>query len=475
MGIVNDEVLSWSNLLNWQVLLVLACGLVVTIAVALRPRAFWPLLVALAILGNLPKIKGYNIADEILFYSALLGGLAAITVSKRQGQVREKIDLHSIAFVAWMGYLIIQAVRGGLATDDSRVIRWVFLYGALLLGTFVMPMPHFRFNDIRKMYTAILIATLVGFVVYFAQGFYFEGQFEFHGRYLSQDQYVAGSATAVFPILVALPAAILVFRENAPMLRMLAWSTLIMTVIVAWYFDSRVTWLVMAAFLVVGFLRIGVRRVVVLLSLALVAGFLILPQASENLVPYVNNLYVTSTALVGGNDKGDLDRTLQIEAAIEASRQDWGTALFGHGLSTAKFVITPYLKETYARHNLDESSRMLRLTGGVSYVEATILRTTGFGVFLIDTGVVGLLLLGLNVLLVANKLLQSGSPKRFVILAIVPLVSLWLFVNDIQDIVLLYLLIMPYGVIEQLNRTKEAWVPAEKSGMKAVRMSPVLR
>lgn len=90
----------------------------------------------------------------------------------------------------------------------------------------------------------------------------------------------------------------------------------------------------------------------------------------------------------------------------------------------------------------------------LSGVRFSIVRTTGFSAFLTDTGIMGVLLLGVNFLLAAREISRGkGSLRhRLIIMLALLMVVLWLFTANILDILLLYMVIMPSGLLAQLAK-----------------------
>jgi O-antigen ligase len=77
----------------------------------------------------------------------------------------------------------------------------------------------------------------------------------------------------------------------------------------------------------------------------------------------------------------------------------------------------------------------------------------------VETGLVGLLLLGVNLIMLAWQVMrQTSRASRLVFLWAVVLLALWLFVINILDITLFYLAIMPSGLLLLMARS-----PGEKT------------
>lgn len=465
MGIVDFDLLSWQNFLDWEVLSVMGFAVIAIFIIALRPRMFWPWLVASAIMGNLLRMKGYILADEILLGGVVIGGLMVVAVMKVRGQGLARLELHTLVFLLWMGYLTIQTARGVAVTGDTRVVRWAYLYGNLALGVYLMSKSNFQVRSIRSILIVAVLSTLVVFGVYLAQGLYFQRALGPYGRFLSQDQYVAGPAYAVFPIVIALPSAILLLRDPSRKVRLLAWATFPVTMAVAYYFDTRIAWLVMAVIVAVSVPRIGMAKIILLALVFVGLSLAPLPQARYNLPQMVANLWATANNLWSPT-KTDTGRILDLRAGLKTASETPGTTLFGYGVNSHKFVVVPeylYLRSRYM------PERDFVIPGTPDLAGARVIRTTGFTALLLDTGWIGVILWLATIALAAQKVVTSKSSDKPLLLAILFVSMMWPLSNNVWDIVLLYLLLMPRGLVELLSRYQA--VPATS----AVARAPVLR
>ena len=71
---------------------------------------------------------------------------------------------------------------------------------------------------------------------------------------------------------------------------------------------------------------------------------------------------------------------------------------------------------------------------------------------LVDTGLVGLFLFVLTALLVIRNLLASRTSNTTCIVGMLLLASLWLLSNNILDLMMLHMFLMPRGFAEESGR-----------------------
>lgn len=459
MALQESQILTWSTGITWQLLLVLGIGVVLFVIVALKPKLFWPLLVFTSILAQLPRISGYILADELFLGAIVCGGLVVIAVQRRPSNPSPYglWTYHNLLFIALMLYLIVQAVRGGELSNESRVVRWVVLYGLLVVALFITSGRKLDARLVRKIAIATILGTALMLIIYIAQGYYFEQSLGRFGRYLSQDTLVAGSAYLMFPIVLVLPAITILLRDHSFKIRCLCWITLALVLFASTYFDSRVGWLTALVFSFILVRKIGLLRLgqvffaviipillfMVLFNNTIFVGFL------EKVDSKVSDLHTTSQALVNPGSS-DISRNLQIQAAIDAAQEDWHTQLFGHGINTHKTVILPHIQRLYSIYLPDYVYRTY-LPGARDdkSVDIAVFRTTAFSALLVDTGLIGILLLYGTMAMATFKALRSRGPNRLAVALVTPLIVGWLFITNIQDVVLLYLCIIPGGLIEQ--------------------------
>src|SRR5205823_3304091 len=148
---------------------------------------------------------------------------------------------------------------------------WVVFYGMLgVLSSIVYYRNNeFPFPSARSTALIVMISGLVYYTAYLVQGVIEEAILGQWGRYLTQDYVWSGSAYAVFPTLVATPAALYLMNDGARWVRTLAWGAIAQMMVVAWYYDSRVSWLVLFGMFTIAWRQIRPLRVAAIVGIFL--------------------------------------------------------------------------------------------------------------------------------------------------------------------------------------------------------------
>jgi hypothetical protein len=451
-------------------LLLILVALPVMLWVALRPHVFWPALIVSAIVGVGPRVKGYPLLDEVLIFAALGGALLHLVL---RPQVSGPIVVKStdrFLFMAWIVYMIAQSIVGIFATDDPRVMRWVLLYAGLGLLFLVVNFRRqfFPFPSVATVCALIMWSTVVSYVAYLGQGMYSDYTLGQYGRFLSQDMVWVGSAVAVFPTIIAIPAALLALREGTIRASVLAWITIVLSIAVAFFFQSRISWFVMAAFAPVAWRVVAPRQVAAAAVLVVVMFAVFVPNPLKNAGGFTMELVQTSQALWAPSNS-DVGRTLQLKAGVLTILRDPQTFFFGTGVYGHRFAIIPTIVGLFDEF-LPAQDFAIAGARNDTGLGLQIFRTTGFTALLIDTGVIGISLFTALFVLCAWRVLSSRSAAKYVLTIPLLVAFFWLLSNNILDVMLMYLMLMPGGLLHRLAEQ------TERDGERAAAMAtPALR
>ncbi len=145
----------------------------------------------------------------------------------------------------------------------------------------------------------------------------------------------------------------------------------------------------------------------------------------REIVEVVENIWVPL------EQKHDIDRIIHIQVGFISISESWENFFFGYGLRTSGFIISSHLKRSLEEHGLFHLAAEVK--DDVS--------TEGFTALLVDTGLFGIFLLGMNFLFTARKvIIQRENPYRIFLLLSLILTFFWLFLNNLLEIVLFYFL-----------------------------------
>lgn len=424
-------------------------GIIILMAVALKPKLFWPLLIFVAIGTAGLKIQGYCLSDEYLIMCVLLGTLLVISIGgiqlrNKQGNIW--VELHRLTFFLMIIYMIGQSARGLLLWEDWRIIRWIVYYMMLGIVAFTISKKGFPVPSIRNISLLAALATLLYFGFYLIHGFYYE-KFKGLSRFNTQGFEWSGSAYATFPLVIAMPVVIFLIRDGTRIEKCLGWFVLGIASVVGYYYESRILGIVLITFLIAHILMLRVCKTAFLiffLILVFICVYLVQDNkwgSIEKMENYFGSM-VKSAQFLWSPRISDMDRHLHARASFIAVKLNLKTLLFGYGVHSSHYVLTPYLRDFYSQYlpNIEVKE---------------IVRTTGFTALFVETGIIGIMLLVLNFIFVAYEVFKlKSNPYRIFLLLAIFFTFAWLFVSNVQDIMLLYLLIMPSGLFIQLNKCR---------------------
>lgn len=427
-------------------------GVALTLTVSLRPKLFWPLLLIANILGNGPKIVGYVVLDEVFTAFLLLGALMRISIRPQYPQQQFRNEGSGAPFLLLIGYLGAQAVVGAFVNNDFRILRFTLLF--LMLGVlwFVVYRRRleFSFPRLDRLLYICSITVSVYWILYLVQGVISEqitGRADDDlGRFLTQDYFWAGPAAAVLPILLGAPAAILLANLSRFRAMLTAATGMFLAMSVSFFFYSRMCW-----FVLIGCWAVSFRGRRPSHSLFLVVAFagaaMFWRPLAQDLPGLVDELAATSVALWSPSESDGRSRMLQLEAAADTMMLNWKTLLIGAGFYSHRYLMVPQVRDSLSRLYPNWPDFTSSVVVGGQEVE--IIRTTGLPALMVDTGLLGIGLLGWNIYLLTARMLRrhTSTAALFALLALAT--ALWLLVANILDSVLFFLLLMPHGILDQ--------------------------
>jgi hypothetical protein len=458
---------------DWEIIAVLIIGLTLVGLVAKRPKLFWPLLIIVNMLGIGPLLMGYSFWDKLLTGFILMGALLrSISVDKCHLRNAVSRDGHKLIFGLWVGYMIMESVIGVIANSDLRTIYWILFYAMLGLLSYILYHRgrDFPFPTIRQFSLIVLVTVLIYNIAYLAYGVIVESllaigtQGRFAAQFLLKDSIFAWTppSAATFPTIIGMPAAIFAMKDDSLRVRMLAWYSIALMMIVAFYYSSRSAWIVIFCILLVSLRKIRVSRII---PIILIFGltFYIFAFVDVPIYDFFHDITKT-TQLLWSPSEGDMSRNLQFKAGFMRITDNVVTFFVGDGIYSHKVTIIPYIEDLYEQYMPEEK---FTVTGWQEHRDdtvrgLTVFRTTAFTALLIDTGVIGMLSLILLFIFAAYKVISRKGPHRTILLITLLLAFTWQFSINITGIVLFYLLFMPCGLVEQLSKNSATIKPIRK-------------
>lgn len=455
------------NYIHFEIIAAIIISCTMIAIVIKKPKLFWPLLIIANIAGNGPRLMGYIFWDELLTGSIVIGAFLRMSTAKTENQ-KNNSSHHKLIFAVWVVYMIIESVIGIAANNDLRIIRWTLFYCLLWGLSYILSLKNseFAFPSVKHFSVIVLTTIIVYYSAYLLHGIIIESILEmpylgrFSAQFLEEGFLWSGSATAVFPALIAMPAALFVIDNDKFKIRILAWTAVIFMMTVGWYYDSRITWVVIFSVMLVSIKKIKFKTIIIFIVILLGVFIVFVPSASVDL--FYEYLYDTfkSTQALWDPTESDLTRQLQFEAGFLRLIDNAKTFFIGDGIYSHRVTIIPYIDALHTKYITKEGQYLIPghkekrddLTG-----QLTIFRTTAFSALLVDTGIIGMFLFTLLFVMTIYKLTIRRGGYKVVLMVVCFLAYMWMFNNNISEIILLYLFIMPYGIIEQLSRSTETY------------------
>jgi len=418
------------------------------------------LLTAGAIVFSAQMVAGYALLDEAVVYALL--GLILLTSwtnlpDLRSAPASRLFRLHRSVFVLFVAYCFIQVIRGAVALGDIREIRFLMMFAALGVTAWL----HFQDAiDPVRVARITVSATAVYLALYVGAGLLAEGLFGL-SRFDAQGSYWSGTTVALFPAIVVMPAlAALPRKERSD--RWLFWCTFLLITFAAFYYQSRLGWLVLACFLLLGASHLGWRRFAIA---SCVVGLFVLYFPWDKTGPLIpgtlaaemwDNFTHTSPQLLEAKTERmvgtvpvrvesardqDIDRLLALKAVwCHATEGTVLRFLFGTGYWTHRYELLECIHRVATAIDYEFPP---------SYRQAV--RTATFNGSVVDTGFVGLILFAALFILTAWTIVQSRAGPRVISIGTLGMAGLSLFVSANYDVLLLYIVLMPAGPLLLLH------------------------
>jgi len=371
---------------------------------------------------------------------------------------------HVILWLSLVFYLIIQTLRSWYLVYDYpiQLIRWLVLFVLLIPLYFILK------NESEKPYKNLplfIVCCSVAYAsVYLGQGLLCE--FNHVSRFADQGNFVAGSSYAVLPFLLTIPAVMLLISSPSAKIKALVISCVVLMVSTSFYYDSRVLGYTLLGFMGLSWFVLPWRKALLFcLSCSITFIILVLYVSIMRSIDgtilsnsimlfgnkidlsYINayiNLYddTLPKVLTGIAQSSDADRISHIIAPVNAITVNPITALFGYGTYQHHLVLQPFVQSVADSRDLHA-------------IISSFVRTTGFGAFVADYGIIGSILLLGNVACSGLSLLLQHTKFSVVLFFVLAIGVGWLIISNILDNMLFWLLLVPFGILWKLGIDKQ--------------------
>jgi len=409
-------------------------GLIILMLLILKPHFIKPVIIVVLVGAAGLVIHGNLLVDKYLMAVVILAIIFAIFIGKLRliKEPQKGIDkAHQWIFFLMITYFIFQTLRSALVYEQLRPLLWIIYFVMLGIMSFFLTHNNLPKLNRQKISLIIVISALFYFTAYVMAGYFIVGYVVettgmvrpnlkgFQGVYWPQ------TVNAAFMLVIALAAAIFLFRGKRHLPKILSIALFIVVSITAYYYRINSAWIAIFSFLIVAPTIFSFRKAIlwflVLLTLIALLGT-VNKDFFNQIIKFPQNVIMS-----------DKVRLAHLRIPLQAIRESPIYALFGYGMDSHRTVLIPYMEE--------ESNKVV----SVGY-------TAGFSALLVNTGLMGLLLLLLNFTFVARKIIiKKNNPGKIILLTSLALTAVWLPITQVLGIILFYFMIMPGGLLIQLN------------------------
>ena len=423
-----------------------------------NPRVFWRYLI-IGVLATAPlAIGGFTWYDEVFAGFFLLAHIPFRT----SGGSR----LSTVVFVVLIFYMIIQSLRGmvnaldyGESIDALRKIRWP-LFFMLYGGLFFLSLRRQVLAVVDKdLLSKIVVLSVVFHLIYLVWGgvaIAVTGSMVYTQHAMINYAHLHGYMPSVFLAIwtptayvssvlpITATAAFMLISNPQKASRALAWRSLFLSALVVFLFDSRSGTLCLFGLGLVAGFKLGAKRLLAaggLIALFLASASLLHTLGAEKDLDYFFRDILRTVGVNSdpySSSQHDVHRKVWMLSAVPALMNSTENFLFGYGYRMSSLVVAPYVYDLF-------------LDAGVKSEYQERVSTEGITNLAVDTGVVGLTLFFAVVVLNVIALYKQQSKQKWLLLLALVFSVMWLFIINIIDSLILFLTIMPYGILVHMG------------------------
>ncbi|PIT99537.1 MAG: hypothetical protein COT74_11095 [Bdellovibrionales bacterium CG10_big_fil_rev_8_21_14_0_10_45_34] len=434
---------------------------------------FWRNFLLIAIFSSGIFALRFPILDEWLTSIALLAAIALVALKRLKPKENLKFSAWQIIFLVWLGHLLIASIVGAISYGNLKALRFTLLFAEVLALVFIFFTFKVKVPGANQFIKNIIWCANIYFLLVLAHWAV--------AKSLGMQPHIleglgfAGTSYLAIASIVVIPAALFaLFLKRDFDLKIGSLVSLILAFTIALLSDSRGAMLpllisvgVLILLRPMNFLKFCAWGVVASIFISL-----IFYGHPHWLIDMMESFYA-GLALKSGSmtfeyygrtvttAQGDAGRILYFWAGL--------TALFNEPLlllqGAGNYGFFPIAGKYYASlaDSLGVSSSIVNPGLSVAGVSEPP-RPPALGAYIIETGLLGVLLLGACALATTANMLFYKKPagtwgfrsSNLIFLSTLIALPLWTYFGEIQDIVFLYFLLCPGGILYILTRNEEA-------------------
>ena len=466
-------------LLEYRVAIEVVLGVLIAFY-ALRFSRSYPHLLALSLMSTAILTSGwvqgagYVLFDELLLLALTVGAITSPAVRALGSPLRQPNRLFSTGFIwpaALLFYLAIHSLYGAVSFGDWRLIRWPVLYIALFLAWYLLFALHVRDAD-KGMSTRFLawVATAY-FGAYLLHWIILEVLVDIRWEAMQAVTW-SGSTYALFPILVALPLVLTLLKSDERPAHRLAYLLLSLVSLCSQLYSSRAAFIVLLLLAAIALVHLPWRRAAKVAVLVLItqygalsfSNFLHLGPDYGSIGSRVSEAGGASLAdstkstdygSIGSRVSEAVRRTSAVSSeyggmVVESLRMPYAPRVsdadrHAHMVCAVKILYQADSAHLLLGYGQDRHKSVLtgcqELHQYLKQGQETI-RSTAFTAFVVNYGLIGIILFTLVMVANIRKLLRNSTLPWITTLPFYVMALGWGLLTDYRDNVLVYLVLV---------------------------------
>lgn len=466
-------VLPWNFPLP-AILLVVLSGIFLGYFVFLKPQTYWPVLIISNLVTAGVYVLRFPIYDEYLTACVIFG--VALAILRGRVPVRPREDIPKgwfLLFALLLCHMALMSIFGAVVIGNPKAWRFVLIYLEILVAVVLLVGYNFRLLAPREFSRLVLMAGCCYYVACLLHGF--GANLMGTPQAIMEGIGFGGTAYQAVPAIVIVPVALIALKRSDWHLRMLAVISMLLGLVVAILADSRAGMLPLVFFAIAAPIVLGFGRAMKMAGISAVAVVLIswmIVGHSKWVLDMADAIGRTFT--VGGSmtyqyygrtvtaSKGDTGRFLYAEAGAEALLDNPEILLSGAGSYSYFPVAGPYYERSVTQ--VGSNANVVNYGSSVGGISEPP-RPPALGAVIIEFGMIGVMLyLALFAINLITAIFRVRRPQGGVLISRMGvavglptiLIPLWWLFGEVQDVVLLYLVLAPFGITYALSRPAKA-------------------
>ena len=469
--------------LYWHIIAISLLLIIATYILVKDSSRYILLLLMVNIFGTMPQFFGYYFYDE--FFTLILSISFILIHVQRKGYEELKqifSKKYTIFIIFFSLYMSLQSIIGIIENEDIRILRWFIFYLGLipLYMSVSLSLENSKINGCH-----IILLIFIYLFIYLLIGVYFD--FSYNDKFSPQNMLVSGTSYAFFPILLLYIAMYLSIQKKQYPWKINNYIVVAFLIFLGMYFDSR---LIQVSLIIWIFSLLSIKKYLLWMKMisiytAVVIAYVVyqytwttveysqieqIEQIEQikghiqpdlivrGLITYIDHNIIGSFLVFFEDNGSDFTRSLQTEAMMNiANDSNIVRILFGYGVYSHRVLMAKrmnfLLNENLAYILISEKTSLIHNSRSDAGKESLIYRTNAFNAFMIDFGLVGLILLISLYIVLFKILIKQKDHYTYSIITILGLSFVWLFFSNILDMYLLYLMLIP-GFINKIIKGK---------------------